>query len=933
MDNALANPLLEESNPLANTAANDLATDRPARLSPDMTYDEFLDWYEGSGIQNQYSTYRETKGWDEWTGDSAPPYERNEAGRYVNEDGEELFYYTGPDYETEYKNGAGLNADADYMTMADIEAKYNEDTVLNKVFDSVEDYKAYIVERQDLIDQGVIMDKWEQENQLWNDPFFRRRDGRGGPNADAMSDILKAETERREGAERDANMALADKYGIEHTITDTNGNTLVWNGSGYSLRERYKEDDKWGRKLSIMAGGAIISAALGPALVAQLGPVAGKAAASAISNLATQFVKNGEVDWEQAIMSAATSYGGAKLSESLAGSGILGEVGGKITEFGDSIMSGGGNILQSALQAGGMSLVTQLVNEGELDWKDAAIAAAIGGGTAALTNFLSDIGKPEAEGEVLEEIKVTAQRKGTQVGEGLWQLDNGTVVSDTGNVLGNMDNLDLDGDGILNANDLQDIDVNHDYVDPTYEAGDSFYDKYPVPDSTTNPTAFTEEWANNRYGSLSEDQTVAAMQRDGFTDEQIDAYLEGRYDDIDALNPNIVTHAGGWVENMEQPYTLEYRDGRHYVIMDGKLKAISEDAYTDLYADLENGGDWQATMDRYGVTDGGNVFGGYDEFGRPIYNQSATVDDWITLDGTQPPVTAPIDDFVEAQPEQENPTTESNQQSADGNANNDNPTGDPNDSTAQGQGPTGGGETSEQGGDGSGGMLGGGGLPSSGGETGGSSAGGSTGTGTIGGTGDVGVGGDNSGSAENNAGTGDNNTNQGAGSGNSTDGTDNSNTTDNNVGGEGGTGEGGGQGVGTGTNVGGNTGETDGGEGSGSGVSGETGGGSTDGSSTGSGSGVDAGTNGGSNGGDNTGGSDGAGTGSGDGAGSGDGSGGGGAGGGGLGGGSGMLSGAGDRTRPTWGPLLAGHNFKARQKGQPTIGRRLFEDLFRDNQA
>ena len=62
-----------------------------------------------------------------------------------------------------------------------------------------------------------------------------------------------------------------------------------------------------------------------------------------------------------------------KLSESLAGSGILGEVGGKITEFGDSIMSGGGNILQS-LQAGGMSLVTQLVNEGELDWKDAAIA-------------------------------------------------------------------------------------------------------------------------------------------------------------------------------------------------------------------------------------------------------------------------------------------------------------------------------------------------------------------------------------------------------------------------------------------------------------------------------------------------------------------------------------------------------------------------------
>ena len=38
----LPNPLLEDSNPLANTAANDLATDRPARLSSDMTYDSFL---------------------------------------------------------------------------------------------------------------------------------------------------------------------------------------------------------------------------------------------------------------------------------------------------------------------------------------------------------------------------------------------------------------------------------------------------------------------------------------------------------------------------------------------------------------------------------------------------------------------------------------------------------------------------------------------------------------------------------------------------------------------------------------------------------------------------------------------------------------------------------------------------------------------------
>ena len=124
-----------QDSPLSNTVASDLASDRPARLSSDMTYDEFLDWYEGSAMQNQFNTYREARGQGEWDPDSAAPYDRNEAGRYVNEDGEELFYYTGPDYETEYKNGAGLNADADYVTMAEIEAKYEEDTVLNKVFE------------------------------------------------------------------------------------------------------------------------------------------------------------------------------------------------------------------------------------------------------------------------------------------------------------------------------------------------------------------------------------------------------------------------------------------------------------------------------------------------------------------------------------------------------------------------------------------------------------------------------------------------------------------------------------------------------------------------------------------------------------------------------------------------------------------------------
>jgi hypothetical protein len=44
-----------------------------------------------------------------------------------------------------------------------------------------------------------------------------------------------------------------------------------------------------------------------------------------------------------------------------------------------------------------------------------------------------------------------------------------------------------------------------------------------------------------------------------------------------------------------------------------------------------------------------------------------------------------------------------------------------------------------------------------------------------------------------------------------------------------------------------------------------------------------------------------------------------------------MLSGSGDRSRPTWGELQAGYQFRPREKGQATVGQLLFQDLFKDN--
>ena len=279
-----------------------------------------------------------------------------------------------------------------------------------------------------------------------------------------------------------------DGLGIE-TQYESRGDVFNFNGFGYSRDYFADKTDAPVELINAVALSTVASFVAGPAitsaLTGTLGAAGAKAASAAITNLAKQYVQGGDLSWEDALMSAALSYGGAELSDALQGSGVLGDVGSKIAEFGNNIAEGGGDILTAALQAGGMSLVTQLVTEGEIDWKDAAVAAALAGGTAALTQFLSDVGREGAEDEVLEEIKVTAKHKGAKVGEDMYQLEDGTVIyapaDGKSNVLGNMADLDTDGDGYLNANDLQEVDVNHDYVsekigfEDSYEMGDTVY--------------------------------------------------------------------------------------------------------------------------------------------------------------------------------------------------------------------------------------------------------------------------------------------------------------------------------------------------------------------------------------------------------------------------------------------------------------------------
>ena len=382
---------------------------RPQRLTADTTYEEFLEWFNGSSLQGameSYYSYRPTE--MNALSQNSPGYERNEAGRYVNEAGEELFYYTGPDYEDEKRNGAGLNADADYVTMDEIRARYEEDTVLHKHFDSVDQYVSYITDRQDLIDSGQIMDKWERSNQLWHDTFIRRRDGRGGPNGQYIADITEAERRRVEDAERAAEAGLVEQYGIQTSIIDDNGNQLRWNGTGYSLIKRYKEDDKWGRTIAGAGAGLIVGGALAPYLGALTGAapsgfvgplstsqiVGGKVAAglaAGAGSAASQGLLTGSID-PKSVLSTALITGlnpGGYVADNWV-PGIDNRIG-SATE-GDWVLGGTGQGFSNGLVSGTVNdVVSQGITTGSVDLEDALIAGATQGTKQSLMDVLYDM--------------------------------------------------------------------------------------------------------------------------------------------------------------------------------------------------------------------------------------------------------------------------------------------------------------------------------------------------------------------------------------------------------------------------------------------------------------------------------------------------------------------------------------------------------------
>ena len=553
-------------------------------------------------------------------------------------------------------------------------------------------------------------------------------------------------------------MALLEESGIPTQYVNDDGDVFNFNGTTYV--KDYKTDDSIGVEVinSValgLIGGVVAGPLVAGALGSVLGPAAAKAASSAIINLASQYVTTGELEWEDALVSAATSYGGAQLGEVLQGSGSLGSIGDKISGVTDKfteVLDKTGNIGSAAIKAGGMSLLTQMVTTGEIDIKTAGIAALMAGGSTAFqewTTSMYDAGV-ELTSDDLQEIVVEAKRVGTDVGGGMTALEGGTVINEAGEIVGNMADIDLDGDGMLSGNDLQEITTpDRDLVDPNIGDENIYGDvDLAPPDSTTNPDAFTKGWMEDRYAGMTREQMINQMQADGFGYDpetgKFEDYAQEYLDEWDATNDlnlqELNTASYGAIDvNMEDPYTIGQTDeGTYYIAKTDELtgevsfKAITEEQFNDLYGEFYGGngqsgaignGDWSGVEDylvEQSLADGGNIItGGFDADGNPVGDtEGISVDDWVTLEeGSFNNTAVPIDDFVDAEPDPVE-QIETDEVETDSSAN-----ADPNDSTDAGEGDSGGGETDSTGGSGASGAVGGGGTTGGGAPAGGSSGG------------------------------------------------------------------------------------------------------------------------------------------------------------------------------------------------------------------
>jgi hypothetical protein len=305
-----------------------------------------------------------------------------------------------------------------------------------------------------------------------------------------------------------AYQALASEYGISMSYQNDDGDVFEFNGSNFTKTSKVDDSFDAGGMIMAIAVSAMTAGALAGPITSMLGSAgitgsAATAATKAITSIVTQIATTGEVDLKQALISAAISYGGDKLGNAFASSteldGAIGSITSKASETLDKMkgfIETGHSVADAAIKAGGMSLLTQVVSNGEVDLEQALMSAAIAGGTQGLldlkTNAVeSGLATSEevdeymddlTESEEFQQAAMDADLKDpflnpnyTDVGGGMMSNSAGEIFNYAGDALGSMSDHDLDGDGMLNADEqsFATVDLNE---NPSGEDSGKYYD-------------------------------------------------------------------------------------------------------------------------------------------------------------------------------------------------------------------------------------------------------------------------------------------------------------------------------------------------------------------------------------------------------------------------------------------------------------------------
>lgn len=463
------------------------------------------------------------------------------------------------------------------VTYDDLQQIYDEGSMaLQQVFPTFDDYVEYMVEREAIIQsdpyyqmrssfeqqashKGMYLELMQRDPNTLNEveqqvlaeyqahidsgqPLLTFQD-ENSTIGQVMGEGFQAlwEQSMSEGPMAELNAS----YGIDPNGTWTNddGDSFQWTGSGM-VKTNKIDDHNWDKLAFGLAVGLAmgpIGASLGSALTGVAGMSSGMASAAgkAIASSMAQLIQNGEVDPTQALTAAVSGYfaenGISGTLEDLGVNvgelteGVFGPVQEQLTNF-QQLVSTGVPIVDAAVQAGGVNMLTQLVLTGEVDVASAASAALQAGGAVAVQQFINSVDFPQEQkdefaawleqDDELQQAFIDGDVKDpflnpnyTTIGDGLMQNSNGDVYNYEGERIGNMSDLDVDGDGKLNINDLEFVESTGEYK--------------PIEDLTT-PPGYTGE------------ETAALNLRDGgtyyvdgegnvFTADQVDYRDDGVY--------------------------------------------------------------------------------------------------------------------------------------------------------------------------------------------------------------------------------------------------------------------------------------------------------------------------------------------------------------------------------------------------------------------